>query len=148
MTRTLCGWFLQRSLSAVDGAFKSKNWRTCFVHFHCASQDQDQDEDTSLSLGLCFHGNHGKNIMLSDGQRTARRTASYNQGVVVSSLPLPRNRLLEVRSHCTQILDLHSAGLCSYCSIPQRNRFFCVVVFLLFVFCFLPSTSLWGFYSE
>ena len=87
------------------------------------SQDQDQDEDTSLSLGLCFHSNHGKNIMLSDGQRTARRTASYNQGVVVSSLPLPRNRLLEVRSHCTQILDLHSAGVCSYCSIPQKNRF-------------------------
>ncbi|XP_070207113.1 neuralized-like protein 4 isoform X3 [Littorina saxatilis] len=60
-------------------------------------QDQDQDEDTSLSSGLCFHGNHGKNIMLSDGQRTARRTASYNQGVVVSSLPLPRNKLLEVQ---------------------------------------------------
>ncbi|XP_076451881.1 neuralized-like protein 4 isoform X3 [Babylonia areolata] len=60
-------------------------------------QDQDQDEDTSQSSGLCFHGNHGKNIMLSEGQRTARRTASYNQGVVVSSLPLPRNHLMEVR---------------------------------------------------
>ena len=59
-------------------------------------QDADQDEDTVQPAGLCLHGNHGKNIMLTHGHTTAQRTASYNQAVVVSSLPLPRNRTLEV----------------------------------------------------
>lgn len=62
------------------------------------NQDQDQDEDTSVQSSLCFHSNHGKNIMLSDGQHTARRLASYNQGIVVSAVPLPRNQLLQVQT--------------------------------------------------
>ncbi|XP_025081591.1 neuralized-like protein 4 isoform X2 [Pomacea canaliculata] len=70
-------------------------------------QDQDQDEDTSVQSSLCFHSNHGKNIMLSDGQHTARRLASYNQGIVVSAVPLPRNQLLQVR---IEMLDPQWSG--------------------------------------
>lgn len=44
-----------------------------------------------------FHENRGKNIQLLQGNLTAKRTASYNQGIVVSSKPLPRDQLFQVR---------------------------------------------------
>ena len=55
------------------------------------------DEDT-LGGAVCleFHGNHGKNVLLSNHNLTACRTASYNQGIVVSHKPLPRNQLVQV----------------------------------------------------
>ncbi|XP_077998138.1 neuralized-like protein 4 [Glandiceps talaboti] len=43
-----------------------------------------------------FQENHGKNIQLRNGNLTACRTASYNQGVVVSSKPLPKMHLFQV----------------------------------------------------
>jgi hypothetical protein len=43
-----------------------------------------------------FHENHGRNVHLGEGHRTAKRTASYNQGVVISSKPLPRDQLFQV----------------------------------------------------
>jgi hypothetical protein len=45
---------------------------------------------------LEFHENHGRNVQLGEGRRTAKRTASYNQGVVISSKPLPREQLFQV----------------------------------------------------
>ncbi|XP_066296523.1 neuralized-like protein 4 isoform X1 [Branchiostoma lanceolatum] len=55
-------------------------------------------ECTSLEL-VCmeFHWNHGKNIQLINDNMTACRTASYNQGIVVSRRPLPRMQLFQVR---------------------------------------------------
>lgn len=43
-----------------------------------------------------FHENHGRNVQLGEGRRAAKRTASYNQGVVISSKPLPRDQLFQV----------------------------------------------------
>nr|XP_006813437.1 PREDICTED: neuralized-like protein 4-like [Saccoglossus kowalevskii] len=44
-----------------------------------------------------FQENHGKNIQLCNGNLTACRTASYNQGVVVSSKPLPIMQRFQIR---------------------------------------------------
>lgn len=43
-----------------------------------------------------LHENHGRNVQLGEGRRAAKRTASYNQGVVISSKPLPRDQLFQV----------------------------------------------------
>ncbi|XP_071656242.1 neuralized-like protein 4 isoform X2 [Patagioenas fasciata] len=43
-----------------------------------------------------FSGCHGKNILLSNGNRTATRVSSYNQGLVLLGQPLPPGRLLQV----------------------------------------------------
>ena len=40
--------------------------------------------------------NHGKNILLSNGNRTATRVASYNQGIVVINQPLVPQLLVQV----------------------------------------------------
>ncbi|KAM6389919.1 LOW QUALITY PROTEIN: neuralized-like protein 4, partial [Rhynochetos jubatus] len=42
-----------------------------------------------------FLGSHGKNILLSNGNRTAARVSSYNQGLVVVGQPLPPGRLFQ-----------------------------------------------------
>jgi neuralized-like protein 4 len=49
-----------------------------------------------LPAVLEFHENHGRNVHLGEGRRTAKRTASYNQGVVISSKPLAREQLFQV----------------------------------------------------
>jgi len=54
-------------------------------------------EATIHPIILEFHENHGRNVQLGEGRRTAKRTASYNQGVVISSKPLPREELFQVR---------------------------------------------------
>ncbi|XP_033763671.1 neuralized-like protein 4 [Pecten maximus] len=59
--------------------------------------ERDQDQDTNTSCCFEFHCNHGKNVLLSNNNLTARRTASYNQGVLVSSRPLQRNKLFQVQ---------------------------------------------------
>ncbi|KAM4678136.1 neuralized-like protein 4 isoform 2-T2 [Discoglossus pictus] len=46
---------------------------------------------------LQFLPNHGRNILLSHGNRTATRVSSYNQGIVVLAHPLPRLFLFQVR---------------------------------------------------
>ena len=47
-------------------------------------------------MPIRFHNNHGKNIGLCNDNVTARRTASYNQAVVISDCTLPRKQLFEV----------------------------------------------------
>ncbi|XP_071449160.1 neuralized-like protein 4 [Hetaerina americana] len=44
-----------------------------------------------------FHEKHGRNIQLGEGKRSAKRIASYNQGVLVSGRPLPRGHIFQVR---------------------------------------------------
>ncbi|XP_029862622.1 LOW QUALITY PROTEIN: neuralized-like protein 4 [Aquila chrysaetos chrysaetos] len=44
-----------------------------------------------------FLGCHGKNILLSNGNRTATRVSSYNQGLVLVGQPLPPGRLFQVQ---------------------------------------------------
>ncbi|VDI67176.1 neuralized-like protein 4, partial [Mytilus galloprovincialis] len=57
--------------------------------------DKDQDQDTSSDVS--FHGNHGKNIILSAGNCTAQRAGSYNQAVIVTSCRLKRNKLFQIK---------------------------------------------------
>ncbi|XP_036307655.1 neuralized-like protein 4 isoform X4 [Pipistrellus kuhlii] len=68
--------------------------------------DEDEDEEHGLGgedqvaimpTALEFLENHGKNILLSNGNRTATRVASYNQGIVVISQPLVPQLLVQVR---------------------------------------------------
>lgn len=72
---------------------------------------------------LHFMGNHGKNIILSHGNRTATRVSSYNQGIVVLAQPLPRLFLFQVRidqlsSRWTSSLSLGVVGIS-----PERLNF-------------------------
>jgi hypothetical protein len=55
-----------------------------------------ETEPAVHAVVLEFHENHGRNVQLGEGRRTAKRTASYNQGVVISSKPLPREQLFQV----------------------------------------------------
>ncbi|KAM5214872.1 neuralized-like protein 4 isoform 3-T3 [Hipposideros larvatus] len=56
-----------------------------------------QDQVAIIPTALEFLENHGKNILLSNGNRTATRVASYNQGIVVISQPLVPQLLVQVR---------------------------------------------------
>ncbi|XP_060219402.1 neuralized-like protein 4 isoform X2 [Meriones unguiculatus] len=69
-------------------------------------EEEDEGEEHGLrgqsQVGLVpaaleFLENHGKNILLSNGNRTATRVASYNQGIVVVSQPLVPHMLVQVR---------------------------------------------------
>lgn len=55
-----------------------------------------QDQVAIMHTALEFLENHGKNILLSNGNRTATRVASYNQGIVVISQPLVPQLLVQV----------------------------------------------------
>uniref|UniRef100_A0A2K6A9Z9 Neuralized-like protein 4 n=1 Tax=Mandrillus leucophaeus TaxID=9568 RepID=A0A2K6A9Z9_MANLE len=72
------------------------------------SEGEEDDEGEEHGLGgqnevgiipttLEFLENHGKNILLSNGNRTATRVASYNQGIVVINQPLVPQLLVQVR---------------------------------------------------
>lgn len=60
----------------------------------CSTQGQSQVGIVPTALE--FLENHGKNILLSNGNRTATRVASYNQGIVVISQPLVPHMLVQV----------------------------------------------------
>ncbi|GAB0201214.1 neuralized-like protein 4 [Grus japonensis] len=57
-----------------------------------------------------FLGCHGKNILLSNGNRTATRVSSYNQGLVVVGQPLPPGRLFQICENYGPNLDSLPAG--------------------------------------
>ncbi|KYN19197.1 Neuralized-like protein 4 [Trachymyrmex cornetzi] len=57
-----------------------------------------------------FHENHGRNIQL-ETKTIAKRVASYNQGVVMSSRPLIKGKLFQVRIE--NLNERHSWIICS-----------------------------------
>ncbi|KYN44842.1 Neuralized-like protein 4 [Trachymyrmex septentrionalis] len=57
-----------------------------------------------------FHENHGRNIQL-ETKTTAKRVASYNQGVVMSSRPLIKGKPFQVRIE--KLNERHSWIICS-----------------------------------
>ncbi|XP_022100637.1 neuralized-like protein 4 isoform X3 [Acanthaster planci] len=59
--------------------------------------DREQGEPTCSNPNRIHFHKHGKNICLSDSNLRARRTASYNQAVVISEYPLPRKKLFEIK---------------------------------------------------
>ncbi|XP_012042103.3 neuralized-like protein 4 isoform X2 [Ovis aries] len=58
---------------------------------------ESQNQVAIMPTALEFLENHGKNILLSNGNRTATRVASYNQGIVVINQPLVPQLLVQVR---------------------------------------------------
>ncbi|XP_034946058.1 neuralized-like protein 4 [Chelonus insularis] len=72
--------------------------------------------------GYEFHENHGKNIEL-DGRTVARRVASYNQGVVMSSRPLIKCKIFQVEIQ--KVNDRWVSGmLCGVtCISPEKATF-------------------------
>ncbi|XP_005104477.1 neuralized-like protein 4 [Aplysia californica] len=67
------------------------------VETELTAPDRDQDSDTSAHLTTCFHGNHGKNVLLREGGKQAERLTSYNHGMVVGNRPLKRRTLFQVK---------------------------------------------------
>ncbi|KAB1264951.1 Neuralized-like protein 4 [Camelus dromedarius] len=58
---------------------------------------EGQNQVAIMPTALEFLENHGKNILLSNRNRTATRVASYNQGIVVINQPLVPQLLVQVR---------------------------------------------------
>uniref|UniRef100_A0A4W5JSQ1 Neuralized-like protein 4 n=1 Tax=Hucho hucho TaxID=62062 RepID=A0A4W5JSQ1_9TELE len=67
----------------------------------CSDGEEDSTpvESTKLALVpntiMAFLENHGKNIQLSNQNLTAARVSSYNQGLLVTAQPLPRQQLFQ-----------------------------------------------------
>lgn len=55
------------------------------------------EEKESNKMGLEFHENRGRNVTLLRGNSAARRSDSYNQGIVVSTMPLAKHTIFQVR---------------------------------------------------
>ena len=62
-------------------------------------EDQGEVEEVTNTAGVLeFHDNRGRNVSLCHGNTMARRSDSYNQGLVISAKPLPRDTLFQVRT--------------------------------------------------
>ncbi|XP_024229377.1 neuralized-like protein 4 isoform X4 [Oncorhynchus tshawytscha] len=67
----------------------------------CSDGEEDSTPVGSSKLALvpntvmAFLENHGKNIQLSNQNLTAARVSSYNQGLLVTAQPLPRQQLFQ-----------------------------------------------------
>lgn len=46
---------------------------------------------------LLFHDCHGRNVQISESRLAAKRVSSYNQGLVLSTKPIPRGVLFQIR---------------------------------------------------
>ncbi|KAL4631473.1 neuralized-like protein 4 isoform X1 [Arapaima gigas] len=64
----------------------------------CSDGEEDHTpcEDEAAPVTMTFLENHGKNIQLSNQNLTASRVSSYNQGLLVTAQPLPRQQLFQV----------------------------------------------------
>uniref|UniRef100_A0A8C7M1D5 Neuralized-like protein 4 n=1 Tax=Oncorhynchus mykiss TaxID=8022 RepID=A0A8C7M1D5_ONCMY len=62
----------------------------------CSEGEEDQyGHGTKATKVMAFLENHGKNIQLSHENLTAARVSSYNQGLLVTAQPLPRQQLFQ-----------------------------------------------------
>ncbi|PIK39407.1 putative neuralized-like protein 4 [Apostichopus japonicus] len=86
-----------------------------------SSGSEEADKETGAELRhkqslFRFHGIHGQNIALSNENLTAKRTTSFNHGVIFSHKPLRQNQLFEVRidvlnCHWTSSVKIGVVGL-------------------------------------
>uniref|UniRef100_A0A8V0XDZ8 Neuralized E3 ubiquitin protein ligase 4 n=1 Tax=Gallus gallus TaxID=9031 RepID=A0A8V0XDZ8_CHICK len=67
-----------------------------------------------------LQGSHGRNILLSNGNRTATRVASYNQGLVLLGQPLPPGKLFQVQIDALNPQWSSSLSLGVTSSPPER----------------------------
>uniref|UniRef100_A0A670Z1B4 Neuralized-like protein 4 n=1 Tax=Pseudonaja textilis TaxID=8673 RepID=A0A670Z1B4_PSETE len=70
-----------------------------------------------------FLENHGKNILLSNGNLTATRVSSYNQGIVVVAQPLPPQQLFQFQIDSLNPQWTSSLSLGVIGSSPERLNF-------------------------
>ncbi|XP_041037273.1 neuralized-like protein 4 isoform X1 [Carcharodon carcharias] len=93
----------------------------------CSEEEEELspcENETSVFMATVeFMENHGRNILLSNNGHTATRVASYNQGVVASAQPLPRQLLFQIQidrlnSQWTSSLSLGVIG-----NSPERFNF-------------------------
>uniref|UniRef100_A0A674CRD5 Neuralized-like protein 4 n=1 Tax=Salmo trutta TaxID=8032 RepID=A0A674CRD5_SALTR len=59
------------------------------------SDGEEEINNAPPHLVMAFLENHGKNIQLSNQNLTAARVSSYNQGLLVTAQPLPRQQLFQ-----------------------------------------------------
>ncbi|XP_068960104.1 neuralized-like protein 4 [Petaurus breviceps papuanus] len=95
--------------------------------------EEDEDDDEPGTMGeneavvtpaaLEFLENHGKNILLSNGNLTATRVASYNQGIVVLNQPLVPQQLVQVRLDFLNRQWTSSLALGVIACPPERLNF-------------------------
>ena len=63
----------------------------------CTQQEDDGDDEEAVDeTWLEFHSNHGANVELSNDGVTATRSAGFNNALVLSHKPLPKNALFKV----------------------------------------------------
>ncbi|XP_078389916.1 neuralized-like protein 4 isoform X4 [Cetorhinus maximus] len=93
----------------------------------CSEEEEElspcENETSVFMASVEFMENHGRNILLSSNGHTATRVASYNQGVVASAQPLPRQLLFQIQidrlnSQWTSSLSLGVIG-----NSPERFNF-------------------------
>ncbi|XP_038642637.1 neuralized-like protein 4 [Scyliorhinus canicula] len=94
---------------------------------NCSEEEEElspcENEGAVFRATVEFMENHGRNILLSSNGHTASRVASYNQGVVASAHPLPRQLLFQIQidrlnSQWTSSLSLGVIG-----NSPERFNF-------------------------
>lgn len=56
----------------------------------------ESSSKTSANIIYDFHENHGRNIEIVEGRTTARRVASYNQGVVIAQPAMEINSKVQI----------------------------------------------------
>ena len=67
-------------------------------------EEQGEAEEITTAGVFEFHDNRGRNVSLCHGNTMAKRSDSYNQGLVISAKPLPRDTLFQVRTLITLLL--------------------------------------------
>uniref|UniRef100_A0A670Z775 Neuralized-like protein 4 n=1 Tax=Pseudonaja textilis TaxID=8673 RepID=A0A670Z775_PSETE len=77
----------------------------------------------SATASMEFLENHGKNILLSNGNLTATRVSSYNQGIVVVAQPLPPQQLFQFQIDSLNPQWTSSLSLGVIGSSPERLNF-------------------------
>ncbi|XP_064357225.1 neuralized-like protein 4 [Dromaius novaehollandiae] len=87
------------------------------------AEDDASGEASPAPAPPTFLETHGKNILLSNGNRTATRVASYNQGLVVVGQPLPPGRLFQVQIDCLNPQWSSSLALGVTGAAPERLPF-------------------------
>ncbi|KAJ7313244.1 hypothetical protein JRQ81_004526 [Phrynocephalus forsythii] len=82
-----------------------------------------ENEVPAVAASMEFLENHGKNILLSNGNRTATRVSSYNQGIVVVAQPLPQQQLFQFQIDSLNPQWMSSLSLGVIGSSPERLNF-------------------------
>ncbi|XP_013911588.1 PREDICTED: neuralized-like protein 4 [Thamnophis sirtalis] len=82
-----------------------------------------ENELPSVAPSMEFLENHGKNILLSNGNLTATRVSSYNQGIVAVAQPLLQQQLFQFQIDSLNPQWTSSLSLGVIGSSPERLNF-------------------------